>query len=117
MESAIKKSLFLGVLLGLIFWYAANLEKNTGMLLSIIACVVFGPVTVWLVKIKPSLFALLVCLASGVFLLILYGLVDGSIYLLGVAFVYGIFSVQLSIALVNSYENISFIASKFKNRK
>ncbi|AGS38474.1 hypothetical protein [Cycloclasticus zancles] len=117
MDTELKQSAVLGISLGLILWFAANLEQSTGMLVSLIACVVFGPLTVWRIKHKPNIYALVVCLLAGVFLVLAYGLKLGAIYLAGVAGLYGVFSVQLSMALANSYDNIVFLVGKFRNRK
>lgn len=117
MTKELKLSILLGTFLGLILWLSSNIDQSIGMLFSLAACIIFGPLTVWQIKQKPNIYALVVCLVSGLFLVFSYGLKIGSIYLVGVVWVYGIMSVQLSMALANSYDNIVFMVSKFKGRK
>ncbi|ADZ93093.1 hypothetical protein [Marinomonas mediterranea] len=111
-----KKSLIIGSVMGLIFWLISYFEYFS-ILISLAMCVLFGPLTVWQIRKKPNSYALVISLTSGVFLIFSYGFKIGAIYTLGVLSVYGIMSVQFSIALENSYDNIRFIASKFKKRK
>jgi hypothetical protein len=111
------QALILGIILGMVFWIAGISESFIGILVSLGTCILFGPLTVWKIKRDPNIYALVVSVISGIFLVIAYGPQMGMAFFVGVLFIYGIVSVQLSMVMVNSYDNILFIIEKFKGRK
>lgn len=117
MVKILSKSIFLGVTLGLLLWFSSTFEQSISLLLSLIACIAFGPLTVWQIRLMPNIYALVISLVAGVFLIFPYGLESSIIYFVGVVFIYGIISVQLSMALANSYHNVLYVLGKFKRRK
>jgi len=117
MSKDTKVSIILGITLGIIFLVSTFLSEVVGAAISILACVLFGPLTVWKIESHPNVYALLISVIAGMPLLLVYGIEDGWIYLVGIIWLYGILSVQLSKALANSYDNILYIAEKFKKNK
>lgn len=117
MSKDTKLSIILGIALGIILLVSTFLNEVAGATISILACVFFGPLTVWKIESHQNIYALVISVIAGMFLLLVHGIKDGWIYLVGVIWVYGILSVQLSKAIANSYDNILYIAEKFKKNK
>ncbi|MCU8024415.1 hypothetical protein L5M16_23155 [Shewanella sp. SM103] len=107
----------LGLLLGAFISLLDVDDSLNGLLISIVACIAAGYITVYTVRDYPNLYSLVTVSTTVPLLLISYGISDGLAYTLGVAFIYGICSVQLFLALRNSFHNAKVIFKSFKPRK
>jgi len=117
MSNQLRVSLIIGAFLGGTIAVSSFLPSNFGLILSVVSCVVAGIVTVIKIDNKPHLYAMPACFLSAVIVFITYGLENGVVYSLLVVFLYGIISVQLCIALANSFDNVKFLIEKMKGKR
>jgi len=113
----LKISIIIGCALGGVLSLSGFIPDSYEMFWAIIVCIIFGPITVWKVRTRPNIYALLISLIAWFILMLLFGLENAFTYLMGVIWIYGIISVQLSMALETSFDNVLFIISKFRRRK
>ncbi|MER2491800.1 hypothetical protein [Catenovulum sediminis] len=107
----------IGAFLGIVIAISNIDESFVGLFTSIFLSVVAGLFTVYLIRNKPNLYALVAVITSAPFLLWGYGLNSGLVYLLGLSLVYGILSVQLFQALGIAKSNFNYLLHKFKSRE
>ena len=117
MPTNLIKSLIIGSILGIVIGLSKVDSSGIGTIFSLCCCVMLGLVTVLSIDEKPHLYSLPATLASSIFLCAFYGFKLGVTYTLGVAWVYGIFSVQLFQAILVSSENIKSLLEKFLKKK
>ena len=110
------KSGIIGAILGLTISVLQIDIWAIGLFLAIGSCLIAGLVTVIIVKNRPNLYALPATLASFPFLVVAYGLVNGSMYLLGVVLIYGMLSVQFFQAIFVATDNFKFIHERLGRR-
>lgn len=111
------KSLAIGSALGIVIAVSSVDSSIVGMLVSLVACVIAGVVTVLTIASRPNLYALSATLISGFFICLNYGLKVGLFYTLGVALMYGVISVQLLQASGVALDNIKYIFEAFRKKK
>lgn len=116
-----RKNLIVSSISGIVLGATVSLlnihESGLGLLISIVICILFGVITVVLIKPYANLYALFVSVISSLIILLNYGLENGLVYSLGVVFIYAIFSVQLSIASINSFDNVKYLVSKLSKKE
>lgn len=74
MSKDTKVSIILGIALGIIFLVSTFLSEVVGTAISILACVLFGPLTVWKIESRPNIYALVISVIAGMPLLLVYGI-------------------------------------------
>jgi len=117
MGSELKISILLGCALGGGLSLSGFIPNSYGMFWAILVCILFGPITVWKIKTRPNIYALLISFVAWFIIILFSGLENAFGYLMGVIWGYGIISVQLSMALETSLDNVLFIISKLRRRK
>ncbi|QDP00694.1 hypothetical protein [Thalassotalea sp. PS06] len=111
------KSLAIGSALGIVIAVSRVDSSIVGMLVSLVACLIAGAVTVITISSRPNLYALPATLISGFLICLSYGLKVGLFYTLGVALTYGVISVQLLQAIGVSFDNIKYIFEAIRKKK
>ena len=117
MSKNIKKSIAIGLILGVMVALCQIDTSGVGLLIAIFLCLAAGPTTVYLISNRPNHYAILVVIFASLPLCAWYGLSRGLIYTLGISGLYGMISVQLFQALGVAYDNFKFIGEKLKFRK
>ncbi|MEL4431224.1 hypothetical protein [Shewanella mangrovisoli] len=116
MKHSLVISIIIGSILGLLVAALSIGEWPLGLGLAVLVCLVAGLVTVLTIKSRPNVYALVASVSSYPFLALAYGGFEGTIYLAGVSFVYGIMAVQFFQAIGVAADNARFIYEWFRKR-
>jgi len=114
MNSIIKASI-IGATLGATI-VGAHAVTNYWLIVSGLACILAALVTVLAIPKQPNIYSLVSIGVTSPFLIAAFGYESGWVYLIGLAFVYGMIGVQLFQVTGVAIDNVRFISEKYKRQ-
>lgn len=68
MKPELKTSIIIGISLGLMLSLSVFMPESYGLFWAIITCILFGSITVWRIKKRPNVYAMLISFIAWVLL-------------------------------------------------
>ncbi|MGY0216264.1 hypothetical protein ACWJJH_02625 [Endozoicomonadaceae bacterium StTr2] len=116
MNKNITTSFIIGIFLGASYTLAEKLDPTYAIMTVLGTSLASGALTVALIKKRSNLYCMVSVLVAMPFLLAAYGVTDGFIYSVGLAFIYGVFMVQLFQAISSVCIDVTYISKKITTK-